>query len=204
MQCKTLKIRKLLCYKPLISTVLLIYAIDTQIYRYFHLKFLPFPWKSSLCLATVVKSREKMKQWEKLFLTEATDPMDWTTPSASQRQVGTGNQTILCTDCTALQENPCPCTGTTGYAPQNHRHRPPATGKSSAQSHMSIFLNSVNTTAKFKSLIASLTLWKQTESCGTWWEILLERTATAQSQQRDHYYYSLRVAQNNRSSFGNR
>lgn len=51
-----LKTSKLLCYKPLISAGLLILhfihslegtTIDTQNYRYFHLKFLPSPWKSS-------------------------------------------------------------------------------------------------------------------------------------------------------------
>lgn len=109
-----LKISKLLCYKPLISTVLLILhfirsldgtTIDSQNYRYFHLKFLPSPWKSSLCLAAVVKRREEMKHWKKLFFTEATKghpcrSHGWMTPSANQGQMSTGNQSILCTDCT--------------------------------------------------------------------------------------------------------
>lgn len=90
-------------------------------------KFLPSPCKCSLCSAAVVKSREEMKHWKKLFFTEATrwhphrshgllaaesqtQVYKWLNilsvvskhlnTLASQRWVGTGNQTTLCTDCT--------------------------------------------------------------------------------------------------------
>lgn len=76
-----LQINKLLCYKLLISIVLSIVhdicsldetAIDSHKYRYFHLRFLPSPWKSGLYLAAAVKIREEMKHWQKLLLTGIT------------------------------------------------------------------------------------------------------------------------------------
>lgn len=117
MKCKTLKISKLLCCKPLISTYLLIYSldgttIDTKIYKYFHLKFLPSPWKISLCLAAVVKSREEMKHWEKLFFTEATEwhphrPHGLNHPF-SQAETG-GHRKPNHPLAQALQGHPCLC-----------------------------------------------------------------------------------------------
>ena len=61
-----LKMNKLFCYVPLISIVLSILhdilsldgaKIASHKYRYFHLRFLPSPWKSGLCLAAVMKRR---------------------------------------------------------------------------------------------------------------------------------------------------
>lgn len=174
-------------------------AIDSHKYRYFHLKFLPSPWKSGLYLDAAVKSREEMKHWQKLFLTGTTKShpyrshgllrAEWPLHPAEHRKSIHPRHRLhrLRRELSAYGPTPNHGIWTSKAQAQTTCNR----NKLNPELFL-YFYNSVNATAKFKWLKASPRLWKHTESL--WYMLRNSARASSnisKSQHRDHDYYSL-------------